>query len=73
MHLAVLVEELADGDDAFRLVADVDDDFRGGDLEDGALHDFAFRDVAEAVIVDVQQPGVFVGIHLGFVFSRQGL
>ena len=70
--LAVLVEELADGDDAFGLVADVDDDFRRGDLEHRALDDLAFRDVAEAAIVDVEQPGVFLGVHLGVVFTRQG-
>ena len=70
--LAVLVEELADGDDAFGLVADVDDDFRGGDLEDRALDDLAFRDVPEAVIVGVEQPGVFLGVDLVVVFARQG-
>ncbi len=70
--LAVLVEELADGDDAFGLVADVDDDFRGGDLEDGALDDLAFRDVPEAVIVGIEQPGVLLGVHLVVVFARTG-
>ena len=40
-----------------------------GDLEHGALDDLAFRDVAEAVIVDVEQLGVFgrvlrVGVEL---------
>src|SRR5262249_30086599 len=49
-----LVEELVDRDDAFRFVTDVDDHFRGRDLEDRALDDLAFRDVPEAVIVDVQ-------------------
>ena len=53
--LAGLVDELVDRDDAFGLVADVDDDFRRGDFQDGALDDFAFRDVAEAAIVKVQQ------------------
>ena len=62
--LAVLVEELVDRDDAFGLVADVDDDFGVGDLEDRALDDFAFRDVSEAVIVKVQQAGVFLRVHL---------
>ena len=71
--LAVLVEELVDRDDAFGLVADVDDDFGGGDLEDRALDDLAFRDVAEAVIVDVQQPGVFGRVHLVVVFPRPRL
>ena len=69
-HLAALVEELADRDDAFRLVADVDDDFRRGHLEDGSLDNFAFRDVSEAAIVDVQQLGVFRGIDLFIVFTR---
>ena len=30
----------------------------GGDFEDRALDDFAFRDVAEAVVVKVEQAGV---------------
>ena len=55
---AVLVEELVDRDDAFGFVADVDDDFGGGDLENRALDDLAFRDVPEAAIVEIQQPGV---------------
>src|SRR6266849_1686910 len=50
-HLAVLVEELIHRDDAFGLVPDVDDHFRRGDFENRSLDDFAFRDVAEAVIV----------------------
>ena len=69
-HLAVLVEELADADDAFGLVADVDDDFRRGHLEDRALDDLAFRDVLEAVIVDFEQLVEFVGIDLVVVVSR---
>src|SRR5262245_18419202 len=70
--LAVLVEELVDRDDAFRLVADVDDDFRGSQLENRPLDDLAFRDVSEAAIVDVQQPGVFVRIELIVVAPRPG-
>ena len=53
----------------FGLVADVDDDFGRGDFQDGALDDLAFRDVAEAVIVKVQEARVFLRIdvivHLG--------
>src|SRR3954471_23747665 len=49
--LAGFVDELVDRDDAFGLVADVDDDFRRRHFENGALDDLAFRDVAEAVIV----------------------
>ena len=64
--LAVLVEELVDADDAFRLEADVDDDLGLGDLEHGALDHLAFRDVSEAVIVDVQQAGVFRRVHRVF-------
>ena len=62
--LAGLVDELVDGDDAFGLVADVDDDFRRRHFEDGALDDLAFRDVAEAVIVKVQKACVFLRIDL---------
>ena len=71
--LAVLVEELVDRDDAFGLVADVDDDFRRGHLENRALDDLAFRDVPEAVIVDVEQPRVLVRIDLVVVFTGPGL
>ncbi len=63
-NLAGLIDELVDGDDAFRLVADVDDDFRRGYFEDGALDDFAFRDIAEAAIVKVQQGFVFLPIDV---------
>ena len=62
--LSGLVDELVDGDDAFGLVADVDDDFRWRDFEDGALDDLAFRDVAEAAIVKVQKACVFLRIDL---------
>ena len=61
-YLAGLVEELVDRDDAFGLVANVDDDLVGGHFEHGALDDFTFRDVAEAVIVKVQKSGVFLWI-----------
>ena len=70
--LAALVEELADLNDAFRLVADIDDDFRRRDLEDRSLDDLAFRDVPEAAIVDVEQPGVFIGVDLSIVVAWQG-
>src|SRR5262249_49862681 len=43
--LAVLIEEFAELNDAFRLVADVDDHFRRGDLQHRALDDLAFRDI----------------------------
>ena len=54
-HLAGLVDELFDGDDAFGLEADVDDDFRRRHLDDRALDDFTFREVAEAGIVKLEQ------------------
>ncbi len=54
-HLTVLVEELGEVDETFGLVADVDDDGRLGELEHGALDDFAFRHVAEAVVVQPEQ------------------
>ena len=69
---AVLVEELADRDHAFGLVAHVHDHFGGGHLEDRALDDLAFRDVSEAGIVDVQQLGVLGGIELVVVFPYPG-
>ena len=63
-HLAGLVHELIDWDDAFRLVADVHDDFGWRHFEDGALHDLAFRDVAEAAIVKVQKARILLRIDL---------
>src|SRR6266851_874915 len=69
-HLAVLVEELVHRDDAFGFVTDVDDDFRRGDFENRSLDDFAFRDVAEAVIVGIEQPRVLGRIDLLVVFAR---
>ena len=63
--LARFVEELVDGDDPLGLVADVDDDLAVGDLEDRALDDFAFCYIPEAVIVKVQQAGVFLRVHIG--------
>ena len=53
-HLAGFVEELVHGDHALGLVADINHDFVGGDSKNGALDDFAFREVAEAVIVKVE-------------------
>ena len=62
--LSRLVDELVHGDDALGLVADINDDFRWRHLEDGALDDLAFRDVAEAAIVKVQKACVFLRINL---------
>ena len=66
-HLTVLVEKLVDRDDAFRLEPDVDDHLGLGDFQHRALDDLAFRDVPEAVIVDVQQACIFRRVHLLFV------
>ena len=66
-HLPVLVEEFVDGNDALRLESDVDDDLRFRDLEHRALDDLAFRDVAEAVIVKVQQPRILLRVALVLV------
>src|SRR4029078_6191149 len=62
--VAVLVDEFVYGNDPFRLVADVDDDFGRRHFEHRPLHDLAFRDVAEAVIVKVQKARVFLRINL---------
>ena len=63
-HLAVLVDEFFDGDDAFGLEADVDDDFGRRDFHDRALDDFTFRDVAEAGIVKLNEARVLLWIHI---------
>ena len=53
--LSVLVEELADGNQSFGLVADVHDHGGFGDPQHGALDDLAFRHVAEAVVVELHE------------------
>src|SRR6185503_6818002 len=72
-NLAALIQELSDLDDAFRLVADVDDHLRRRHLEDGPLHDLAFRDVPEAVIVGLQEIVELGGVDLLVVVPPQGL
>src|SRR6185503_13136896 len=67
---AGLVEELVDRDDAFGFVADVNDDFGGSDFENRSLDDFTFRDIAEAVIVGIEQPGILGRVDLFVVFAR---
>ena len=57
--LAGLVDEFFDRNDAFGLEADVHDDFSGRHFDDGALDDFAFRDIAEAGIVKLKQVGLW--------------
>ncbi len=64
--LAVLVHEFLDADDPLGLVADVHDHLGVGDLQDRALDHFAFRDVAEAAVVEIEKLGVLrrVGVEL---------
>src|SRR5262249_52024592 len=61
---------LVDGYDALGLAPDVHDHFGRGHLENRSLDDFAFRDVAEAVIVGIEQPSVLGRIHLLVVVAR---
>ena len=61
--VSVLVEEFADRDEAFGLVADVDDDVGFSDLEDRALDDLAFRHVPEAVVVNTKHGRKLLRIH----------
>src|SRR5581483_2180639 len=70
---AVLVEELVDRNDPFALVPDVDDHLRRGDFENRPLDDLAFRDVPEAVIVDIEEPRVLRRIHLVVVVALADL
>ena len=67
--VAVFVEELVNLDEAFGLVADVDDDGGFGDLQHGALDDLAFRHVAEAVVVDAEHGRELLRVHV-FVVHR---
>src|SRR5687768_8626136 len=69
-YLTGFVEEFVDRNHAFGLVADVDDDFVGGDLQDGAFDDLAFREVAEAVIVKVQQACILLRVGIFILTPR---
>ncbi len=64
IDLPGLVDELIDGNNAFGLVADVDDDLGLRHLDDRALDDIAFREIPEAGIVQFEQAGVF--LRIGF-------
>jgi len=62
--LSSLVEELADGDQAFRLVADVHDHGGFGQPEDGPLDHLAFRHVLEAVVVERDERSHLLLVHI---------
>ena len=61
-RIAVLVVELRQRDQAFRLVADVDDHLGVGHPEHGALDDLALGDVLQAALVEGDQAGVLFRI-----------
>ena len=63
-HLAGLINELFDRNDAFRFEADVHDHFRRRDFHDRALDDFTFRDVSEAGIVKLDQARILLRIDV---------
>jgi len=48
-----VVAELADGDDAVALVANVDDNLALVDADDGAFHDIVVVDTREALLVSL--------------------
>ncbi len=62
--LSSFVEEFADGDQAFRLVADVHDHGGLGEPEDGPLDHLSLRHVAEAVVVKGDERCVLLLIHV---------
>jgi hypothetical protein len=68
--LPVLVDELLDGDEAFGLEADVDDDVGLRHFDNGSLDNFAFRDVTEAGIVKLQEARIFLRIGFGAILGR---
>ena len=63
-HLTALVDELLEGNDALGLESDVDHDLGRRHLHHRALDDFAFRQVAEAVIVHVDQPSKLLRVNI---------
>ncbi len=50
-HLTGHIDELCDRNNAFRLVADIDNNIRIGDFQNRALHDFAFCEFPGAILV----------------------
>ena len=50
-EMAAGIDELSDGNDAFRLVADIDDHVGVGDFQNGALHDFAFCEFPGTILI----------------------
>ncbi len=69
--LTAFVGELVDGNHAFRLEADIDNDLVVGDLQHGPLDHFAFRDVAEAGIVKVQKTRILLRIDVVIVGTHR--
>src|SRR5688572_17836385 len=62
--LSSLVEELADGDQTFRLVADVDHYGSFGEPENGPFDHLALRHVPEAVVVKCDERCILLLIHI---------
>ena len=70
--LAGEVGELGQRDDALRLVADVDDHFRGRDRENAAADDLSLLQVLEGVLVLGQKVFVLLGRQFLLCFHRLG-
>ena len=49
--VSVRIDELRNGNDAFRFVSDVDNDIRIGDLQNRALHDLAFCEFTGTILI----------------------
>ena len=45
------IDELSNGNNAFRLVSDIDDNVGAGDFQNSALHHFAFCEFAGAILI----------------------
>ncbi len=50
-ELSTGIQELCDGNDTFRLVADIDDNVGTRDFQNGALHHLAFCEPPGAVLI----------------------
>src|SRR5205814_6097251 len=55
LRLAVVAGDFVQRKEAFGLVADVDDDFRRGELDDAPADDVALVEVRHLLVVDVEQ------------------
>ena len=50
-YVSIGIDELRNGYDTFRLVSDIDNDIRIGDLQNRTLHHFAFGEFPGTILI----------------------